>query len=362
MLAELFVAASINSLLVGPTGGEIENDIIQLVDRGRLTPFGRTYDIYLDTDGRTPSFLHGGRTWICDPDEVNGPLETRGKENKDAWIRISNFSGKDPLWFNYEGNQLWAPSSDVRTGGFDAWYANNDPEWWDCKLQDPFDRAYFQTRVPTMWIQPNCCPKRVANLEALPFFWADTWLLQEGIGIVSSPNGDPLWPSTYTRDADWILPNFDGTPKTVREIRKDAIDDITESWRCEPSPSSRDAAVIMDFNNATDWESDEFPGQFRIMRITGPIDQISMRFYITYEDLGGALPGQTTCDEGVNRQDYALDTFAQLRDTCPTDLNEDGDTNFDDLLKVLADMGAGKYYGGSGFQAILAVLGGWGPC
>ena len=31
MLAELFVAASINSLLVGPAGGEIENDIIQLV-------------------------------------------------------------------------------------------------------------------------------------------------------------------------------------------------------------------------------------------------------------------------------------------------------------------------------------------
>ena len=76
----------------GTTAGasSIEYGIIKLVDRGRLTPFGRTYDIYLDTEGRVPSFLHAGRTWICDPDNDDGPFDTLGKENKDAWIEIEN--------------------------------------------------------------------------------------------------------------------------------------------------------------------------------------------------------------------------------------------------------------------------------
>jgi hypothetical protein len=93
----------------------IEYGIIKLVDRGRLTPFGRTYDIYLDTEGRVPSFLHAGRSWICDPDNDDGPFDTLGKENKDAWIEIENVEGKDPLWFNY--GSTTNPLSDVRTNG-----------------------------------------------------------------------------------------------------------------------------------------------------------------------------------------------------------------------------------------------------
>ena len=134
------------------------------------------------------------------------------------------------------------------------------------------------------------------------------------------------------------MPNADGTPKPMRELRKDAIDEITDTYRCPPSPGQTDSAVLIDFQSSgtTDWSSDEFPGQFRIMRLTGDIDRISMRFYITYEDLGNPLPGQTTCD--VNRQDYTLATFNQLNDTCPTDLDEDGMTGFNDLLIVLNDL------------------------
>ncbi len=98
------------------------------------------------------------------------------------------------------------------------------------------------------------------------------------------------------------------------------------------------------------------------MRLTGDIDRISMRFYITYEDLGNPLPGQTTCDEGVNRQDYTLATFNQLNDTCPTDLDEDGRTGFNDLLIVLNDISENKYYGNNGFLALTTVLSQWGDC
>ena len=345
--------------LAQPVGGPIENNIIKIVDRGRRTPFGRTYDIYLDTDGRVPSFLHAGRTWICDPDNTQGPFDTLGKEFMPAFIEIANVDGNDPLWFNY-GN-LQAPLSDIRTNGMDAWYWNNDPEWWECKLNDPFDRAYFQPRVATKWIQPGCCPVRTVDQAAQQYWWADTWLVQENVDQIASPNGDPRFPTVYTRDADWIMPNFDGTAKPVRRLEKNAIDEISEWYRCPPSPSSRDSAVLIDFNNdGTDWESDEFPGQFRIMRVTGNIDRISMRFYITYEDLGNPLPGQTTCSEGVNRQDYALSTFV-LEDDCPTDLNEDGVTDFNDLMIVISDVSAGRY-ANDGFEAVLEVLGGWGPC
>ena len=82
-------------------------------------------------------------------------------------------------------------------------------------------------------------------------------------------------------------------------------------------------------------------------------------FYITYEDLGNPAPGQTTCD--VNRQDYAYTTFVLGQDLNPTDLNEDGTTDFDDLLIAIRDVAAGKYYGGKGFEAMLEVLSGWGP-
>jgi hypothetical protein len=188
-------------------------------------------------------------------------------------------------------------------------------------------------------------------------------MLQDRIGLISLPNNDPITPRVYQKDADWIMPNTDGIPKPMRELRKDAIDEITDTYRCPPTPGQTDSAVLIDFQSANvDWSSDEFPGQFRIMRLTGDIDRISMRFYITYEDLGGALPGQTTCDEGVNRQDYTLATFNQLTDTCPTDLNEDGSTGFNDLLIVLNDLSENKYYGSSGFLALTTVLSNWGDC
>ena len=89
-MRQLFIVL-LSLIFVAPSFADsIEYGIIKLVDRGRLTPFGRTYDIYLDTDGRVPSFLHAGRSWICDPDNDDGPFDTLGKENKDAWIEIEN--------------------------------------------------------------------------------------------------------------------------------------------------------------------------------------------------------------------------------------------------------------------------------
>ncbi|NNM25976.1 MAG: hypothetical protein HKO59_08330, partial [Phycisphaerales bacterium] len=52
--------------------------------------------------------------------------------------------------------------------------------------------------------------------------------------------------------------------------------------------------------------------------------------------------------------------------TCPTDLDEDGATDFTDLLLVLAAWGTGggdvTGDGTTGFSDLLAVLAAWGPC
>jgi len=62
----------------------------------------------------------------------------------------------------------------------------------------------------------------------------------------------------------------------------------------------------------------------------------------------------------VDRQDFAYNTFVFPEDLNPTDLNEDGATDFADLMIVLSDVAAGKYKN-DGYNALLAVLSGWGP-
>ena len=353
----------VSLMLAQPVGGEFEFGIVKMVDRGRLTPFGRTYDIYLDTNGRVPSFLHAGRTWICDPDNVSGPLDTRGRENKDALISFDNFNGEDVLWYNY--HNPWAPKADIRTvPGMDDRFWQNDPEWWACQLGNHLNTSYFNKAIPVEWyIDGNGFPQRRWDLQAADYFWADTWLLQGAPFILNDQNNRPIFPQQEEQWAGWMYPSAPGANNSSVLISKPALDGITDFYRCEPSPSSRDSGVLIRFGSTpagVSWESSEFPGQFRIMRVTGPIERAQFRFYITYEDMGGAQPGQISCDEGVNRQDYAFKTFVFPEDLNPTDLNEDGVTDFNDLLIVIADVSAGKYKN-DGFDAILEVLGGWGP-
>lgn len=346
--------------LAQPVGGEFEFGIVKMVDRGRLTPFGRTYDVYLDTNGRVPSFLHAGRNWICDPDNVSGPLDTRGKENKNALISFDNFSGQDVLWYNY--HNPFAPKADIRTvPGMDDWFRNNDADWWDCQLNNYLNKSYFNQAIPIEWyLDSNGIPKRRWDSAALDYYWADTWMLMGDPGLLLDQNGYPYFPNMEEQWAGWMYPSVPGENNSSVLISKPALSEITDTYRCPPSPGQSDSGVLIRFPSTipgVNWDED---GRFKIMRVTGPIERARFNFYITYEDLGGAQPGQTTCDEGVNRQDYAYSTFVFPEDLNPTDLNEDGATDFGDLLIVISDVAAGKYYGGKGFDAILEVLEGWG--
>ena len=348
-------------VLAQPVGGEFEFGIVKMVDRGRLTPFGRTYDVYLDTAGRVPSFLHSGRTWICDPDNTSGFGFPTGKENKDALIAFDNFSGKDVLWYNY--HNPWAPLADIRTvPGMDAKYWQNSPEWWACQLNNPLNRSYFNKAVPIEWyLDNNGFPVRRWDSDASDYFWADSWLLQGPPFVLVDQNNYPIFPQMEEKLTDWMYPSAPGASNSSVLISKPAMDEIAESYRCPPTPGDADSGVLIRFGSTppgVSWESTEFPGQFRIMRVTGPIERARFNFYITYEDLGNPAPGQTTCD--VNRQDYAYSTFVFGEDKNPTDLNEDGTTDFGDLLIVISDISAGRYKD-DGFDALLKVLSGWGP-
>lgn len=349
----------VSLMLAQPVGGEFEFGIVKMVDRGRLTPFGRTYDVYLDTNGRVPSFLHAGRTWICDPDNTTGPLDTRGKENKNALISFDNFQGEDVLWFNY--HNPFAPKADIRTvPGMDNWFWQNDPVWWECQLHNHLNKAYFNQAVPIEWYIGGSIgyPYRRWDQEALKYFWADSWMLMGDPGLIVDQNGMPYFPNMEEQWADWMYPSVPGEDNSSVVISKNAISEITDTYRCPPTPGDVDSGVLIRFPSTipgAEWDED---GRFKIMRVTGPIERARFNFYITYEDLGNPAPGQTTCD--VNRQDYAYSTFVFPVDKNPTDLNEDGATDFGDLLIVISDVAAGKYKK-DGFDAILEVLGGWGP-
>ena len=142
---------------------------------------------------------------------------------------------------------------------------------------------------------------------------------------------------------------------------KPALSKITDTYRCPPTPGQNGLrsfdAIPKHYSRC------QLGRRWHVQdscELQVPIERARFYFYITYEDLGGAQPGQTTCDEGVNRQDYAYSTFVFQEDLNPTDLNEDGVTNFGDLLIVISDVAGNKYADG-GFDAILTVLSGWGP-
>ena len=178
--------------------------------------------------------------------------------------------------------------------------------------------------VPIEWyLDANGIPKRRWDAAALDYFWADTWMLMGDPGILLDQNGYPYFPNMEEQWADWMYPWEPGGDNSSVSISKTAIEEITDSYRCPPSPSNPDSGVLIRFPSTipgADWNEN---GMFKIMRVTGHIERARFNFYITYEDLGNPAPGQTTCD--VNRQDMLTTLLGQ--DLNPTDLNEDGTTD-----------------------------------
>ena len=101
-----------------------------------------------------------------------------------------------------------------------------------------------------------------------------------------------------------------------------------------------------------DWSSEKHPGSFHIARLTGP----------DYFGSEGVIRWSCAYDYPCDPSPYSICFHAD--NSCPSDLDEDGQVSFPDLLQVLSDVAAFKYHPqtGNGFTAILKVLSEWGSC
>lgn len=321
---------------------------IVIKDLGRLTPFGHTFDVYIKNDhGLIPRWA-GARTsgesvaW-----RIDGPVwKNHNDDELSYWFNI-------PELVEYYENDV--------PNGFPDWVPG---QWWECHSNNPNQwYEWNNTSVPAFWSIPNGPQAaRLENWESTDslrdYWWADSWI------VMNTPwqlSGNPASDSPVT-------------PRMHQRIGNLLKDDVFVFWagasivpnsvQCPYEEGSGFNGYpytwfgkLIDFeffssDPVRTWESEEFPNHFRIARITGP-DYFGFGGDIGYID-----------NDGESFAEQALAGQMIFDNSCPSDLNEDGIVGFQDLLQVLGDVAASKYHPdtNNGFDAILRVLSGWGPC
>ena len=310
-------------------------------DLGRLTPFGRTFDVYIQT-GFDPEFSYPNG----DPRRPYMIGSTRGSESP---TRAFGWAIEGDIFKNHNDNTY--PFLDNCQECIDYWTIDTGIEcpapgaYWDCIQSNPYQRwMYLGAKfTPVNWEVVTCCPNQ-GDLVDLEYAWCDSWLLHGPLGKkygVASPQ--------------YKYP-------MVQQQHKDLMDSpVLKFWthretivgeQCCSSPSQNDYGDLIRWNADVDWESEKHPGSFHIARFTGP-DYFSSGGVVRFA-CGNGHP----CDPSYYSVNYYPDN------SCPSDLNEDGIVGFQDLLQVLGDVAGYRYHyqTSNGFNAILKVLSEWGDC
>ena len=279
-----------------------------VVDLGRLTPFGRTIDIYIKADDR--------------------PRNIRAGQNQAFW--------------SFEG---------------DAWTnAPSDLPFWDGSLVDPAyaecmstnganDLYYYNPSVP-QFFEPTSLGFNAydtAASEGLEW-WATSWFVMNNPSQLSGNISNPDF--VVVPRVPLINGNLLADGASVFYSAADGYPCFAES--CGGVYNWYFCGLLMQFKMYGDgrtWESTEMPGHYRIARITGA-ESFELGGEISFDD---------------NSFEYADVSWINPNASCPADLNEDGTVGFDDFITVVSDVSAGKY-SVDGFNALVTVLSGWGDC
>lgn len=334
MIVELIAASAL-------AGSEIV-----IKDLGRLTPFGRTFDVYIKNDhGLMPQWAGARAPGESVAWKIEGPV---WKNHDDSTL---------PYWFNIP--ELVEFYETQIPNGFPDWVPG---QWWDCHQANPYQWHEWQnTSVPTFWSIPfGPSAARMENLDGTnglrDTWWADSWIVM-----------DTPWQLTGNTASTMPV-----APRIHKFIGNLLSDDKFEFWAgfsVEPDsvqcPFEEGGSFngypyywtgkMLDFEfynsnpppNRT-WESEEYPNHFRIARITGP------DYFGFGAEIGYRIPLEGVFSEKAETGQFYADN------SCPSDLDEDGQVGFSDLLIVLGDAAAGKY--ARPFDPILKVLSEYGPC
>ena len=328
-------------------------------DLGRLTPFGRTFDVYIQT-GFDPEFSYPNG----DPRRPFMIGSTRGNESPSrsfGWaIEGQIFKNRNDKQYPWLDNcQECIDYYEQRTT-FGEWEQPDGTvisceipgTYWDCTQANPYQRTrYLGAKfTPVNWkFEPGgglqCCPRQV-DLIGLEYAWCDSWILH-----------GPLGQKYGNQNPQYKYPQ-------VQQQHKDLMDSpVLKFWMPQPtgqvpfqvccqSASQIDYGDLIRWDPDVDWMSEKHPGSFHIARFTGP----------DYFSSGGVV--RFACNNGhpCDPAPYSVNYYPD--NSCPSDLNEDGMVGFQDLLQVLGDVAAFKYHPqtNNGFNAIIKVLSEWGQC
>ena len=328
-------------------------------DLGRLTPFGRTFDVYIQTgfdpefskpDGSPrPPYMIGSTRGNESPSRsfgwaIEGEIFKNRRDETYPWLEncpecVEYWEGRSTFG-EYE-----LPDGTVVS-------CNEPGVYWDCIQANPYQRTSYlgANFTPVNWqFEPGgsvqCCPRQV-DLIGLEFAWCDSWILH-----------GPLGKKYGNINPQYRYP-------LVQQQHKDLMDSpVLKFWlpqptgqvpfqQCCKSASQIDYGDLIRWDADVDWESDKYPGSFHIARFTGP----------SYFASGGVI--RWACNNGYPCEPTSYSVNYYPDNSCPADLDEDGQVGYTDLLQVLADVGGFKYHPQTnhGITAILTVLSGWGPC
>jgi hypothetical protein len=334
-------------LAVASSGPPTDPDAVAMWidDLGRLTPFGRTFDVYIQT-GFDPDFSYPNG----DPRRPYKIGSTYGNESP---ARSFGWAIEGPVFKNRRPDHLY-PWLENCQECIDYWTIDTGIEcpapgaYWDCMQANPYQRWMYlgMNFTPINWVfegPEGCCP-RTADLVDLEYAWCDSWILHGPLGKkYGNSNPQLKYPLVQQQHKDLIdSPVLKFWPP---------YEDI-ESERCCSAPSQLDIGDLIRWDADVDWESEKWPGSFHIARFTGP-DYFSSAGVVRF-----ACGNDHPCEPSPYSVNYYPDN------SCPSDLNEDGLVGFQDLLQVLGDVAAFKYHPqtNNGFNAIVKVLSEWGQC
>ena len=314
-------------------------------DLGRLTPFGRTFDVYIQT-GLDPEFTPpSGRPR---PPYMIGA--TRGNETPPrsfSWVIEGEvFKNRRDATYPFlenctECQEWWEQDTGIKCPTPGA--------YWDCIQSNPYQRWMYlgQNYTPVNWeVQAGSCCPNTYDLVGLEYFWCDSWILSGEPGRKYGQNQQMIYPQVQAQHKDLIQSNTHKVwdPYPVGQV---------PSQVCCSSPSQNDYADLIIWRGyLQDWSSSKFPGSFHIARFTGP-DLFASSGVVRFA-CGNSYP----CDPSPYQVSYELDN------SCPADMDENGRVGFEDLLKVLGDYAGFQYHPqtNNGLEAVLVVLSSWGAC
>lgn len=278
-----------------------------VVDLGRLTPFGRTVDIYIKADEQPRNIRAGdqqtfwsfeGTPWVNAPQDL-------------------------PFWDGTLVDPVYAEC--MSTNGANSLYWNNPavPQFFTAT------NTGFAATVP-------------AVSDSLQW-WATSWFVMD----------NPAQRSGNTDSNFVVVPRVPLINGNLLEDGASVYYSADEGYPCFSEDCGGAypwyfCGLLMQFKmygSSRTWESTEMPGHYRIARITGA-EAFEIGGQITFEQ---------------REAEYAEVTWINPNVVCPADLNEDGTVGFDDFIVVVSDVSAGRYTV-DGFAALVAVLSGWGDC